>query len=341
MTARRGNRSRSLARLWRLGPARSRGCSPRAPMHPHYRPSARQYAAPLGSPAPWSRIRSAHTLPLAGASLIAGVRIVPCTAASWAGSSHSSRPFGPVRWLPWPGIRPAQRPGGGVACRGPAGPRGRVPVWPSSAPRVGPRAAMRGGGCPHPPRYAKKMPHGGGQRAARPLAGGPRVPLPPLAAFSPAGLSAAIPSRLGCWWWSWAVLASLPRRRGPLHEDAGGGRGSPAPGLLLPRAFSPPGFFLPPPASSLAGRLFPLRLGWLLSFLLSAWRPAVGGPRRPCGRPGIQKVLRLGRTNDRRRDRAEKPYRPPGGWFRALPASLLTLKALPHIGQKRQYSRTG
>ena len=42
------------------------------------------------------------------------------------------------------------------------------------------------------------------------------------------------------------------------------------------------------------------------------------------GGNGIQKVLRMGRTNDRRRDRAGKPYRPPGGWFRALPATLLT-----------------
>lgn len=42
----------------------------------------------------------------------------------------------------------ALRASGGVPCRGPAGPRGRVPVWPSSAARVGPRAAMRGGG-PH------------------------------------------------------------------------------------------------------------------------------------------------------------------------------------------------
>lgn len=42
----------------------------------------------------------------------------------------------------------AQRAGGCAPCRGPAGPRGRVPVWPLSAARVGPRAAMRGG-CPH------------------------------------------------------------------------------------------------------------------------------------------------------------------------------------------------
>lgn len=46
------------------------------------------------------------------------------------------RPSGPT-------VRPKGARGG--ACRGPAGPRGRVPVWPSSAPRAGPRAALRGG----------------------------------------------------------------------------------------------------------------------------------------------------------------------------------------------------
>ena len=42
------------------------------------------------------------------------------------------------------------------------------------------------------------------------------------------------------------------------------------------------------------------------------------------GGNGIQKVLRMGRTNDRRRDRAGDAVRPPGGWFRALPAPLLS-----------------
>lgn len=41
------------------------------------------------------------------------------------------------------------------------------------------------------------------------------------------------------------------------------------------------------------------------------------------GGNGIQKVLRMGKTNDRRRDRAGDAVRPPGGWYRALPASLL------------------
>ena len=66
MTARPENRSRSLSRLRRLGPARSRGCSPRTPMHPRYRPSARQCAAPLGSPVPLGpNSASLHTAPRA------------------------------------------------------------------------------------------------------------------------------------------------------------------------------------------------------------------------------------------------------------------------------------
>ena len=52
--------------------------------------------------------------------------------------------FGRKRCRPTgPTVRPKGARGG--ACRGPAGPRGRVPVWPSSAPRAGPRAALRGG----------------------------------------------------------------------------------------------------------------------------------------------------------------------------------------------------
>lgn len=340
MTARRENRSRSLARLWRLGPARSRGCSPRTPMHPRYRPSARQCAAPLGSLVPWSRIRYAHTLPLAGASLIAGVRVAPCAAASWAFTSHSSRPCGGGSLAPLACTTGRKRPGGGVACRGPAGPRGRVPVWPSSAPRLGPRAAIRGVGCPNPPRYAQKIrtagvsvpPGPGWGRASR---------CPPWRVLRPRSYPPPSPP---------ASVAGGGRGRFWLPSPGGGARSTrmqgaggvrPLPACCSLGPSPRPVFSLPPPAFSLAGRLFPLRLGCLLSFLLSAWRPAVGGPRRPCGRHGIQKVLRMGRTNEGRRDRAGKPYRPPGGWFRALPASLLTLKALPHIGQNSQYSRTG
>ena len=58
MTARRENRSRSLARPFGAARACSlAGVIPRTPTKPRYRPSARHYAAPLGSPVPWSRIR--------------------------------------------------------------------------------------------------------------------------------------------------------------------------------------------------------------------------------------------------------------------------------------------
>lgn len=139
-----------------------------------------------------------------------------------------------------PGARVRARSRGRVALV--CGPRGAP--WPKSARGPHTRQGMR-----------KKCRTAGVSVPPCPLAGA-RVPLPPLAAFSPAGLSAAIPSRLGCWWWSWAVLASLPRRRGPLHENAGGGRGSPAPGLLLLRAFSPPGFFSPAPCILAGGPAF-------------------------------------------------------------------------------------
>ena len=211
------------------------------------------------------------------------------------------------------GPQAARRWRGLPGARGAARARPRVALVCAA---LGPPRRNTRRGVPKPSKVCAKNPHCGGQRAARPRLG-PRVPLPPLAGFAPACLSAAIPSRLGCWWWSWAVLASLPRRRGPLHEIAGGGRGSPAPGLVLPWAFSPPGFSLPPPAISLAGQLFPIRLGWLLSFLLSAWRPAVGGPRRPCGRPGIQKVQRMGeRTIDGETAQGSPTARPGAGSVR-------------------------
>lgn len=66
MTARRENRSRSLARLWRLGPARSRGCSPRAPMRRSPRPSPAQYARAWACPVPLGpNSATLHTAPRA------------------------------------------------------------------------------------------------------------------------------------------------------------------------------------------------------------------------------------------------------------------------------------
>ena len=75
--------------------------------------------------------------------------------------------------------------------------------------------------------------------------------------------------------------------------------------------------------------------GFLLGLCLCACRCACrwvvphGGPpwagrAALAGGNGIQKVLRMGGTNEGRRDRAGKPYRPSAGWFRALPAPLLS-----------------
>lgn len=212
------------------------------------------------------------------------------------------------RWRGLPGARGAAR----------ARPRVALVCAALGPPR---RNARRG--VPKPSKVCEKNAARRGQRAALPPLGA-RVPLPPWRLFRPRAYPPPSPPASvagggrGRFW----LPSPGGGARSTRMQGAGGVRPLPAGCSLGP---SPrPVFSLPPPAFSLAGRLFPLRLGCLLSFLLSAWRPAVGGPRRPCGRPGIQKVLRMGRTNDRRRDRAGKPYRPPGGWFRALPASLLT-----------------
>lgn len=198
------------------------------------------------------------------------------------------------RWRGLPGARGAAR----------ARPRVALVCAALGPPR---RNARRG--VPKPSKVCAKNPHCGGQRAARPRLG-PRVPLPPLAGFAPAVLSAAIPSRLGCWWLSWAVLASLPRRRGPLHENAGGGRGSPAPGLLLPRAFSPPGFFSPAPCILAGGPAFSP------SPWLSLVVPALGmAARRGRAAPPLRAALYTEGAedgeNERRTERPRREALPP------------------------------
>ena len=161
-----------------------------------------------------------------------------------------------------------------------------------------------------------------------PSRGGPRGPLPPLAVFAPAGLSAAIPSRRVCWWWSWAALAPSPgggaRSRGSRGRE-GFARSRPSRALWRLR---PPAFFLPPPASSWRARGLPLCAH---SWWLSAPAPAEGAHRArqpPAGAGGTHtEGDRGGRTNEGRRDRAGKHCRPPGGWFRALPATLWSHQA--------------
>ena len=266
---------------------------------------------------------------------------------------------------------PTVRPKGArsAPCRGPAPARGRAGVWPSSAARAGPRAAMRGGGArtlrgvracsggrfvprcracgAAPLRFLRTAPRlpcvarggaraacGPGLGAARPLRRGRAAP--PLA--GPPARSAF--RRAPC---SVALLRSarpggspaLRPRVLPLSGAPGAARGLPS------RACSPAPLH---PAGARAacgprlwGALRPRRGygGFLLGLCLCACRCACrwvvphGGPpwaarAALAGGNGIQKVLRMGRTNDRRRDRAGDAVRPPGGWFRALPAPLLS-----------------
>lgn len=267
---------------------------------------------------------------------------------------------------------PTVRPKGarGAPCRGPAGPRGRVPVWPSSAARAGPRAAMRGGGArtlrgvracsggrfvprcracgAAPLRFLRTAPRlpcvarggaraacGPGLGAARPLRRGRAAP--PLAgppcrsAFRRAPCSVALLRS--------ARPAGSPALRPRVLPLSGGPRGRAGPPLarLFPGS-APPGGGARGLRAALMGRVapppglrwvsvgpVPLRLPLCLPVGCPAWRPAVGGPRRPCGRrDGIQKVLRLGSTNGSRKVRAGKACRPSWGWFRALPAPLLS-----------------
>ena len=254
MTARRENRSRSLARPF--GAARACSLAGVFPPHPH-----------------------APTLPPIGAPMRRAVGL-PCT----VGAEFRFAPYGPpgaqsrqrlraCRWCQPPRLRLVARrravrgpppfatlyngPQAARRWRGLPGARGAARARPRVAlvcAALGPPRRNTRRGVPKPSKVCEKNAARRVQRAA-PAPWAAR-PVGPLAAFSPAGLSAAIPSRLGCWWWSWAVLASLPRRRGPLHENAGGGRGSPAPGLLLPRAFSPARFFSPAPCILAGGPAF-------------------------------------------------------------------------------------
>ena len=191
---------------------------------------------------------------------------------------------GPPPFAPWynapsgrrwrvrrgPGLPPSPHSGGAAV------------VAPLLA-RVGPRAAMRGGGCPHPPRNAKKMPHGGASGPPRPV--GPRVPLPPWRLFRPRACSAAIPSRrgllvvVGGWFWL------PPPAAGRAPEKAGGGRGLPACGPPAPLGVCARSVLFPPPASSWRALGFP-------------FAPAAGACRLP-----LPQMARRGRAAARWRGR--------------------------------------
>lgn len=233
----------------------------------------------MGSPVPWSRIRFAHTLPLAGASLIAGVRVVPCSAASWAGSSHSFRPFGPERWLPWPGIRPkgpavagssgARRGGGGGSPprRGPA-PRPRGPPRrnarrgvPAPSKVCAKKSALRGAAC-------RPAPRGGGRAARCP----PWRFLRPRAYPPPSPPAVSAGGGRGRLWLP-------PPAAGPAPEEAGGGRGSPAPGPPAPFGVCAARFLSPAPCFLVAcPGLAPLRPQLVLVGSRSRRRRAQGAP---------------------------------------------------------------
>ena len=230
------------------------------------------------------------------------------------------RPSGPT-------VRPKGARGG--ACRGPAGPRGRVPVWPSSAPRAGPRAAMRGGGArtlrgvracsggrfvprcracgaAPPPLFAHcaPAPLRGARRCARrlwpgawrgppapPGARGPPAGWPPGPVCVPSGsLFGRPPPLRPSRWFSRFAAPGAPPFGGPR------GRAGPPLARLFPGS-APPGGGARGLRAALMGRVapppglrwvsvgpVPLRLPLCLSVGCPAWRPAVSGPRRPCGR---------------------------------------------------------
>lgn len=180
------------------------------------------------------------------------------------------------------------------------------------------------------------MPHGGGQRAARPL--GPRVPLPPLAAFSPARPRPALPPRLGCLCWFSVRWASPSRVAGRAPSVRREGAAVPRSRLSLSFGLSPAWLFMAAPSR----RTFPLCLAF--SFPAACiWRACSARAALAGGNP-IQKVLSAGARSERGRFaqgtffprlgagsvRLQLRYRKGRGWYR-----------LPQIGQYRQYSLTG
>lgn len=288
MTARPEDRSRSLARL-----TAARACSLAgvAPPHPLRRvPSAlaRPIRAGVGSVVPLgpnsaSSVRPPWRFPLWK------VKRACRGAYRRIGALVARRR--PVRGPPpFVACTTAQRAGGCAPCRGPAGPRGRGPVWPLSAARVGPRAAMRGG-CPHTLQGMRKKCRTAGP-AGRPAPLRGRASRWPLGGFfaRPAdGAHFPLASFRGAGFWlPWLhPLARLPGSR----ECRGQGDcplWGPASLGLVPRSVVlPPAFPWPS---------------------VSPFRRAVGGCRplpphgaRPWAAPaarsggnGIQKVQRLG-----------------------------------------------
>lgn len=170
-----------------------------------------------------------------------------------------------ARRLSQPCTTGRKRPGGGGFVGGPAGRRRgfAAPSWPHSSPAWGPGAKC-GPGSPHPPRYAQKNPHCGGQRAARPLAGGAARPVAPLGGFCARGPVRRHPLPPCLLVVVVGGSGSLPRRRGPLPRKQGAGGVRPLPALPRPLAFAPARFLSPAPCFLVAcPGLAPLRR-WLV-----------------------------------------------------------------------------
>ncbi len=229
------------------------------------------------------------------------------------------------RWRGLPGARGAAR----------ARPRVALVCAALGPPR---RNARRG--VPKPSKVCEKNAARRGS-ACRPAPGGRASRCPPWRLFRPRAYPPPSPP---------ASVAGGGRGRFWLPSPGGGARSTrmqgaggvrPLPACCSLGPSPRPVFFSPAPCILAGGPAFSLSpwLALVVPALCMAARRGRAAP--PLRAARYTEGAEDGGTNDRRRDRAGKPYRPPGGWFRALPASLLTLKALPHIGQYRQYSRTG
>lgn len=204
------------------------------------------------------------------------------------------------------GPQAARRWRGLPGARGAARSRPRVALVCAA---LGPPRRNTRRGVPKPSKVCEKNAARRGS-ACRPAPGGRASRCPPWRLFRPRSYPPPSPP---------ASVAGGGRGRFWLPSPGGGARSTRLQGAggvrplpagcslgLSPRSV----FSLPPPAISLAGQLFPLRLGWLLSFLLSAWRPAVGGPRRPCGRQWYTEGAKDG-GNERRPERPRREALPP------------------------------
>ena len=202
------------------------------------------------------------------------------------------RPSGPT-------VRPKGARGG--ACRGPAGPRGRVPVWPSSAPRAGPRAALRGG-CARTLHGVRAWGRGRFVPRCRALGRWGPAPRPLFRHFAPGGALGPLGR------WGPGFRRGLGRAR-PLR------RGGPAPPMACPCV---------PVSAALRASSRGIGRPCLLrpcrpAFAAGPRAPpsAVGGARGPAWGPPRPAVARLRSTRRGRARPAGRAY-----WARCAPAGV-------------------